>query len=109
MSPTHQDLSNDTTFSQSKSRVPVPLIPLIFKSSLYLSLIQLKFKSSLYLSLIPLNIPNMPMSDLLITIYCLPHTDKLFLQPQGLEGMLNCIADFLQREAALDLESDSSV
>ena len=26
MSPTHQDLSNDTTFSQIKSRVPVPLI-----------------------------------------------------------------------------------
>ena len=25
MSPTHQDLSNDTTFSQIKSRVPVPL------------------------------------------------------------------------------------
>ena len=25
MSPTHQDLSNDTTFSQLKSRVPVPL------------------------------------------------------------------------------------
>ena len=24
MSPTHQDLSNDTTFSQIKSRVPVP-------------------------------------------------------------------------------------
>ena len=26
MSPTHQDLSNDTTFSQIKSRVPVPLM-----------------------------------------------------------------------------------
>ena len=26
VSPTHQDLSNDTTFSQIKSRVPVPLI-----------------------------------------------------------------------------------
>ena len=26
VSPTHQDLSNDTTFSQFKSRVPVPLI-----------------------------------------------------------------------------------
>ena len=26
MSPTHQDLSNDTTFSQIKSCVPVPLI-----------------------------------------------------------------------------------
>ena len=25
MSPTNQDLSNDTTFSQIKSRVPVPL------------------------------------------------------------------------------------
>ena len=25
VSPTHQDLSNDTTFSQIKSRVPVPL------------------------------------------------------------------------------------
>ena len=25
MSPTHQDLSNDTTFSQIKSSVPVPL------------------------------------------------------------------------------------
>ena len=25
MSPTHQDLSNDTTFSQIKSRVPIPL------------------------------------------------------------------------------------
>ena len=25
MSTTHQDLSNDTTFSQIKSRVPVPL------------------------------------------------------------------------------------
>ena len=25
MSPTHQDLSNDTTFNQIKSRVPVPL------------------------------------------------------------------------------------
>ena len=25
MSPTHQDLSNDTPFSQIKSRVPVPL------------------------------------------------------------------------------------
>jgi len=25
MSSTHQDLSNDTTFSQIKSRVPVPL------------------------------------------------------------------------------------
>ena len=25
MSPTHQDISNDTTFSQIKSRVPVPL------------------------------------------------------------------------------------
>ena len=25
MSPSHQDLSNDTTFSQIKSRVPVPL------------------------------------------------------------------------------------
>ena len=25
MSPTHQDLSGDTTFSQIKSRVPVPL------------------------------------------------------------------------------------
>ena len=25
MSPTHQNLSNDTTFSQIKSRVPVPL------------------------------------------------------------------------------------
>ena len=25
MSPTHQDLSNDTTFSQIKSCVPVPL------------------------------------------------------------------------------------
>ena len=25
MSPTHQDLSNDTTFSQIKSHVPVPL------------------------------------------------------------------------------------
>ena len=25
MSPTHQDLSYDTTFSQIKSRVPVPL------------------------------------------------------------------------------------
>ena len=25
MSPTHQDLSNDTNFSQIKSRVPVPL------------------------------------------------------------------------------------
>jgi len=25
LSPTHQDLSNDTTFSQIKSRVPVPL------------------------------------------------------------------------------------
>ena len=25
MSPTHQDLSNDTTFSQIKSRVPVPI------------------------------------------------------------------------------------
>ena len=27
MSPTHQDLSNYTTFSQIKSRVPVPLNP----------------------------------------------------------------------------------
>ena len=27
MSLTHQDLSNDTTFSQIKSRVPVPLNP----------------------------------------------------------------------------------
>ena len=26
VSPTHQDLSNDTTFSQIESRVPVPLI-----------------------------------------------------------------------------------
>ena len=26
MGPTHQDLSNDTTFSQIKSRVPVPLM-----------------------------------------------------------------------------------
>ena len=26
MSPTHQDLSNDTSFSQIKSRVPDPLI-----------------------------------------------------------------------------------
>ena len=26
VSPTHQDLFNDTTFSQMKSRVPVPLI-----------------------------------------------------------------------------------
>ena len=25
VSPTHEDLSNDTTFSQIKSRVPVPL------------------------------------------------------------------------------------
>jgi len=25
VSPSHQDLSNDTTFSQIKSRVPVPL------------------------------------------------------------------------------------
>ena len=25
MTPTHQDLSNDTTFNQIKSRVPVPL------------------------------------------------------------------------------------
>ena len=33
MSPTHQDLSNDTTFSQIKSRVPVPLTShLIFYS-----------------------------------------------------------------------------
>ena len=32
MSPTHQDLSNDTTFSQIKSRVPVPLraIPVLY-------------------------------------------------------------------------------
>ena len=29
MSPTHQDLSNDTTFSQIKSRVPVPLTYLL--------------------------------------------------------------------------------
>ena len=29
MSPTHQDLSNDTMFSQIKSRVPVPLRPFI--------------------------------------------------------------------------------
>ena len=29
MSPTHQDLSNDTTFSQIKSRVPVP-VPLMY-------------------------------------------------------------------------------
>ena len=30
MSPTHQDLSNDTTFSQIKSRVPVPLRMILF-------------------------------------------------------------------------------
>ena len=30
MSPTHQDLSNDTTFSQIKSRVPVPLKSICF-------------------------------------------------------------------------------
>ena len=36
MSPTHQDLSNDTTFSQIKSRVPVPLSIRIF-SRIFLS------------------------------------------------------------------------
>ena len=30
VSPTNQDLSNDTTFSQIKSRVPVPLSPAFF-------------------------------------------------------------------------------
>ncbi len=31
VSPTHQDLSNDTTFSQIKSRGPVPLIlPILY-------------------------------------------------------------------------------
>ena len=31
VSPTNQDLSNDTTFSQIKSRVPVPLKSFTFK------------------------------------------------------------------------------
>ena len=35
MSPTHQDLSNDTTFSQIKSRVPVPLKSVIQEESTY--------------------------------------------------------------------------
>jgi len=32
VSPTNQDLSNDTTFSQIKSRVPVPLKPADWQS-----------------------------------------------------------------------------
>jgi len=34
VSPTNQDLSNDTTFSQIKSRVPVPLRLKSYKATL---------------------------------------------------------------------------
>ena len=35
VSPTHQDLSNDTTFSQIKSRVPVPSTDLTLQGSIF--------------------------------------------------------------------------
>ena len=43
MIPTHQDLSNDTTFSQIKSRVPVPLTSLDFYTRPYNIKILYKF------------------------------------------------------------------
>ena len=45
MSPTHQDLSNDTTFSQIKSRVPVPLTLLVVvEGSKFVSKESMRFK-----------------------------------------------------------------
>ena len=37
VSPTHQDLSNYTTFSQIKSRVPVPLKPYLLGKNIWFS------------------------------------------------------------------------
>ena len=51
MSPTHQDLSNDTTFSQIKSCVPVPLKEQCHQIFLVFCLHQIA-------SLVPLEVPG---------------------------------------------------
>ena len=53
MSPTHQELSNDTTFSQIKSRVPVPLTILTYLKKRGF---QLYFWKNIKLSIILLSI-----------------------------------------------------
>ena len=58
MSPIHQDLSNDTTFIQIKSRVPVPLIygPSIISVgiTIYCYMVGAQHVGNIYLPTVPI-------------------------------------------------------
>ena len=87
ISPTNQDLSNDTTFSQIKSRVPVPLRDKEFNGLAHCA----RLVVHIYYCTISVPKNRYGTGDILFTIVLFRSLTKPFQDPQILASLYQCL------------------